>query len=564
MARKATKNGRDYCAIARQYCDDVLSGKIPACKWVKLACQRQVDDLKRWAKSGPYKWDAEKANRVCRFIELLPHIEGAKAGQPIILEPWQVFRITTVFGWLKRDTGTRRFRKAYTEVPRGNGKSTESAALGLYLAFADGEGGAEVYSAATKKDQAKEIWEPAWHMVRKSEGLRRRFGVEAMAHSITQISTASKFQPLSADDNSLDGLNVYGGLIDEVHAHRTRGVYDVIETGCGKRTQSLLWAITTAGFNRAGICYELRTYVTKILEGVIEDETQFGIIFTIDEGDDWTTEEALIKANPNWGISVDPDMVRSLQRKAMQIASAVNNFLVKHFCIWCASDVAWLDPRDWDACADHSLEPDQFAGEQCIVALDLASKVDIAAKMQLFERNGEYYVFGKYYLPEQAVEESANSQYSGWARSGKLTTTPGRITDFDYIENDMRLDKSLYEITEVAYDPFQATQLATRMSAEGFPMVEYGQTVRNMSEPMKQLEALVLSRKIHHNGDPVLAWMMSNVVCHRDVKDNIFPRKERPENKIDGAVALISALGRKLANQQAPTPLSLSQGFLTL
>lgn len=540
------RSERDYCAIARQYCEDVLSGKVLACKWVKLACQRQVDDLKRWAKDGPYKWDSEKAARVCRFIELLPHIEGAKAGQALALEPWQIFRLTAVFGWVKRDTGTRRFRKAYTEVPRGNGKSTESAALGLYMAFADGEGGAEAYSAATKKDQAKEIWEPAWHMVRKSEGLQRRFGVKTAAHAIHQLSTASRFVPLSADDDSLDGLNIHIALIDELHAHKTRGVHDVLETGLGKRTQSMLWEITTAGFNRTGICYEVRTYITKILERVIEDESYFGIIYTIDEDDDWTAEEALVKANPNWGVSVDIDMVRSSQRKAMQLPSAVNNFLIKHLCCWVSAETAWMDMRAWDACADHSLALDAFEGQPCIAALDLASKTDVAALVLLFERDGKYYIFGKYYVPEAAAEESRNSQYSGWVRSGRLIATPGNITDYSYIENDLAALKSRFEFTEIAYDPFQATQFATRMAAEGFPMVEMGQSVRNLSEPMKEFEARVLSGGLVHDGCPVLAWMVSNVVCHRDVKDNVYPRKERDENKIDGAVAGIMAVGRRM------------------
>jgi phage terminase large subunit-like protein len=431
------------------------------------------------------------------------------------------------------------------------------------MGFADGELGAEVASAATMRDQAKEIWEPAWHMVKRCDGLRKRFGVETTAHTIYQPSTASRFVALSAADDTLDGKNLYLAAIDELHAHKTRGVHDVLETGLGKRSQSMLWEITTAGFNRTGICYEVRTYVTKILLGLVEDETQFGIIYTADtepytwtypdgrteeiQPDDWATEEALVKANPNWGVSVDVDMVRSLQKKATQVASAVNNFLIKHLCVWVSADTAWMDMRAWDACADPALSLDQFDGEPCIVALDLASKVDIAAMVMLFERDGMYYLFGRYYLPESAAEDSTNSQYSGWVRSGRLITTPGNIIDFDYIENDLRMLKSRFEITEVPFDPFQATQLATRMAAEGFPMLEMGQTVRNMSEPMKELEARVLSGRIRHDGCPVLAWMISNVVAHLDVKDNIYPRKERPENKIDGAVAAIMAVGRKVA-----------------
>lgn len=545
---------RDYCAIAKQYAEDVVSGKLLACKWVRLACQRQLDDLKRWAKSGPYKWDQAKASRVCQFIELLPHIKGPKAQTLIHLEPWQCFILTTCFGWVKRDTGTRRFRKTYTEVPRGNAKSTLSAGVALYMAFADGEGGAEAYSAATTREQAKEVWEPAWHMVKQSPGLQKRFGVTTSAHSIYQTATASRFHPLSSEGDTLDGKNSQIAVIDELHAHRTRAVHDVMETSIGKRNQSMLWEITTAGFNRTGICYEIRTYVTKVLERVIEDDSYFGCIWTIDEDVDWATEEALAMANPNWGVSVDMDLVRSLQRKAMQVASAVNNFLTKHLDVWVSADTAWMDMRAWDACADPTLNIEDFYGQPCVVALDLASKTDIAAMVLWFERDGEHYLFGRSYLPEAAAEDSTNSQYSGWVREKRIITTPGNITDYEYIENDLRLFKSQFEITEIVYDPFQATYLATRMLAEGMPMVEMGQTVRNLSEPMKQFEALVLSRKLHHNGCPVLGWMVSNVVAHRDVKDNIYPRKERPENKIDLAVAAMMALARKIAGMERAEP----------
>lgn len=524
---------------------------------MKLACQRQVDDLARWAKEGPYRFDAERANRICKFIELLPHVKGPLLGKPIVLEPWQCFRITTVFGWLKRDTGTRRFRKAYTEVPRGTGKSTEAAGVGMYMLSADGEGGAVVVSAATKRDQAKEIWEPAWFMARKCAGLRNRFGVETSAHAVYIAGEASKFVALGAEDDKLDGLNLHLALVDELHAHRTRGVHDVLETGLGKRPQSLLWEITTAGFNRAGICYEVRTYVTKILDGVIKDESYFGIIYTIDDGDDWTSEEALVKANPNWGVSVDVDIVRSSQRKAMQVASAVNNFLTKHLNVWVSADTAWMDMRAWDACADHSLSLDQFEGQRCYVGLDLATRSDLAVMTLWFPPNEErdwWALFGKYYLPESQSEHESNvnaSHYSGWARQGLLTLTPGEITDFDYIIDDICSTSERFEVVEIAGDPNQWLPLINTLNKRGLqmPMVPVQQSIATMSAPMKEFEALVLSRHMRHSGDPVMAWGVSNVVCHTDAKDNIFPRKERPENKIDQPVSAIIGLSRALTNE---------------
>lgn len=545
---------RDFCALALRYAKDVVAGKIPAGRFVKAACKRQIEDLKRWkAKGAVYRFDTGRANKVCRFIELLPHIKGPKAGEPIVLEPWQVFILTTVFGWVKAD-GSRRFRRVYIEVPRGNGKSALSSGVGLYMLCGDGEGGAEVYSFATTRDQAKIVFGDAQNMARRTPGLRTHFGVDVNAHNINVLRTASKFEALSAEGSTLDGLNTHFACVDELHAHKTRAVYDVVETSIGKRAQSLLWVITTAGSNRAGICYEVRGFVIKVLAGAAKDESQFGIVYGLDEEDDWTTEEALIKANPNWGISVMPEVLLPLQAKAMTMPSAANNFKTKHLNEWVNADTAWMDMRAWDACKDTMLDPEQFAGEPTYVALDLASKVDIAAKIALHERTidgkAHYYVFGQYYLPRDTVERGENSQYQGWEHMELLTVTDGAVIDFDVIEQDLLADCSRFEVREVPYDPFQATQLSTRMAAQGVPMVEMRPTVLNFSEPMKQLEALVLQGRLHHNGDPVLAWMMSNVVAHMDAKDNIYPRKERPENKIDGVVALIMALGRALANEQ--------------
>lgn len=548
-----------YIAIAKQYAQSVVSGAIPACRWVQLACQRQLNDLARFkGRDSPYRFNPKLSDRngrgfhpadnLCAFIERLPHVKGPLAGEPISLEPWQVFILTTVFGWVTPD-GKRRFRRSYIEVPRGNAKSTLSSAVALYMLAADHEGGAEVYSLATTRDQARIVFGDAQTMARRSPGFRTRFSVNVGAHNMHVLASGSKFEALSAEGSTLDGLNIHFGCVDELHAHKTRTVYDVVETGTGKRDNSLLWVITTAGSNRAGICYEVRTFVSKLLDGVFEDDTQFGIIYGLDDGDDWTSENALIKANPNWGISVRPEILGPLQAKAMQLPSAVNNFKTKHLNEWVNADTAWMDMRAWDACADTSLDIDNFIGQPCWIGLDLASKTDIAALILIFahpEIADAYLTFGKYYLPEDTVHGAGNSQYSGWMRIDRLTVTPGNVIDFSWIEADLLDMASRFAIQAVAFDPFQATQLSTRMLAEGLPMIEVRPTVLNFSEPMKILEALVLQKKLAHDGDPVLTWMASNVVAHLDVKDNIYPRKERPENKIDGIVALIMALSRAI------------------
>ncbi|MDR0249847.1 MAG: terminase large subunit [Burkholderiales bacterium] len=545
-----------YSDRATRYAQRVVAGEIPSCRLHLLTCERQLRDVKHAGNGWLYRFDEGAANRVCQFVELLPHIkgewarpqlvDGALQHPKIVLEDWQCFVLCTVFGWLNIETGRRRFTRVYEEVPRKNAKSTKVAGVGLYMMTADGEPGAECYSVATTGEQSRIVWGDAAKMAEREPEFRAMFGVDIHAHDVSVSGTASIFRPLNAEGSTLDGLNIHFGAVDEFHAHKRRNLFDVIDSATGARSQPLIWMVTTAGSDRSGICYEQRTHLVKILDGVVEDETFFGLICSIDDGDDWTDQAVWAKANPNLGVSVLLEDMEAACRKAMSMPSAVNNFLTKRLNVWVNANSAWMDMKAWDACADHSLTVEQVEHLPCWIALDLASKVDIAAKIKLFvdHENDRYCLFGDYYLPDRAVENSANSQYQGWKRSGLLHVTEGEITDFDVIEQDIIADCGRFDVREVPYDPFQATQLATHMIENHVPMVEMRPTVLNFSEPMKQLEALVLSGKLIHDGNPITTWMMSNVVAHLDAKDNIYPRKERPENKIDGVVAAIMALGR--------------------
>lgn len=505
------------------------------------------------------------ANRPCNFAEALPHIKGKQfAGKRLEFSDWQCFIVTTVFGWLD-EFGNRRFKTVYIEVPRKNGKSTMSAPVALYCLSADGEPGAEVYSAATTRDQAKIVWADAKAMVEKSPELRRALKVATSAHSIYQNDSSSKFLPLSRDQQgNLDGLNVHCSIIDELHAHKTRDVWDVIETATGARSQSLIWAITTAGSNRAGICYEQRAYVIKILSKAHVDDTYFGIIYTIDKDDDYFDPKTWAKANPNYGISVSPEDLARKAVKAKQMAAALNNFLTKHLNVWVNADSPWMNMTAWEECADETLQVEDFYAHECVLTCDLATKTDIAPKIKVFKRTlmepipgsnslkavDHFYVFADFYLPREAIEDGRNSQYSGWEREGFLKVTPGSVTDFSVIEDDIKADASQFKLLNAGFDPWQASYLIQRLQLDSIPVLEYRQTVQNMSLPMKELEALVLEKRLHHNGNPVLTWMMSNVVAHIDAKENIYPRKEQPQNKIDGAVALIMGIGMLMTPQE--------------
>lgn len=564
----SVKAERDYLAIANKYIRDVLSGKIPACKWAKLACKRQRDDLKR--KRWEWKFVPAKAIRVCKFIEKVPHIQGPKKGQKFQLEPWQIFILTTVFGWVSSD-GNRRFREVYIEVPRGNGKSALTSPVGLYLLALDGEGGAEVCSAATTREQAKKVFVIAQEMARLMPEFRTRFGVEVTAHSINK--GVSWFRALSSDAGTLDGLNIHGALIDEFHAHKTRDLYDVLKTACAKRAQPLIWEITTAGSDRSGVCYEQRSYITKVLQHVTDDERTFGVIYSIDDEDDWAKPFCWQKANPNWGVSVFEDAIQAEAHQALQIAAKQPAFQTKHLNCWVNADVAWMDMVRLNKCADPGLKLEDFIGRACVIGVDLASKLDLLAVVKLFwedreEASGDwkrhYFAFGDYWVPEARLEISQNSQYRGWAIDDWLHKSRGETNDFRVVENHIRQDCRKFDVLEVAFDPAQAHEIVSNLLEDSIKCVEVPQNWKALSEPMKEIEAAVYDSRFHFNGDPVLLWAFSNVVCHPDKNDNLFPNKERFENKIDPVTALLTGLNRVMANPEGGTSVYESRGVLTL
>ena len=571
-----------YVEAALDYARAVVAGEVIACKWTRLACQRQIDDLAKEAdENWPWRFDQALASRPCEFIELLPHIKGkwAREGRLISLEPWQCFILTTVFGWVHAETGLRRFKEGYTEVPRKNAKSTLSSGLALYMLSADGEHGAEVYSAATTRDQARIVFDDAKAMAERTPGLRTELGVVIMQHSITVAHRASKFTPLAAEGSTLDGLNVHFAVIDELHAHKTRAVYDVIDTARGAREQSLLWNITTAGTDRSGICYERRTHVTKVLDGVIDDPSMFGIIYTIDEGDDPHDPKSWAKANPNWAKSVLEDDMVAASRKAEAMPSALNNFLTKRLNVWVNGDSAWMDMRAWDRGGDPTLRDNlaEFYGAKAWIGLDLAQKKDFAALSLVFEADlpvrgpdgstaltRKWCVCTRLYLNELAVQESGNAHLTGWAKQGYVQVTDGDITDFDVVAEDLRTLCRNFDVQEIAFDPALSMYFAGKLIEEGLPLVEISQRALFFTPPLIQVENLVLEKKLAHDGNPVMTWMVSNLVVKVSKFNELrSPTKERPENKIDGPIAMLMALGRALAKTEAEDTIDL-ESFLAI
>ena len=533
---------------AIQYAQGVTSGKIIAGPYVRLACKRFLDDL---TKDWQYEYNSDCADRAVKFMELMPHTKGKWAAkkQLLTLEPWQRFVECNIFGWLKKDTKLRRFREVYEEEPRKNGKSMKVAARGLYLFAADNEAGAEVYSGATTEKQAYEVFRPSWEMVRRTPGIKNRFDIEQGGNAKNPgamyiTSDMSKYETMIGKPG--DGSSPHGAIIDEYHEHDSDHMVDAMQTGMGAREQPLLSIITTAGSNLGGPCYEKRRDVIRILEGQVVDETIFGIIYGIDEDDDWQDPKSLIKANPNYGVSVFPEFLTAQLDQARRSATKQNSFKTKHLNQWVGARTAWMNMLVWQR-QRRAFTLEDMADCPCWMAVDLASKKDVAALVMLFLKDEQYYCIPKFYAPESAAE--VNDKYRDFAAGGSLVLTPGNMTDYAFIEQDILDLAKLVDLQEIAFDDWQANYMITRLTNTSLTVTDYNQTVRNMSEPMKEVEAQALDGSLWHDGNPCMTWMIGNVAAKIDAKENIYPRKENdsdPQCKIDGPVALIMSMGRAL------------------
>lgn len=548
---------------AEQYCDDVLSGRQVACRWVRLACERHRRDLAEGEARGLW-FDERAAMTAVAFFSLLHHSKGEWAGQVVMLEPWQQFCLWMLFGW-KRADGTRRFRTFYLEVARKNGKTTQAAGVGLYLLTADGEAGAEVYTAATKRDQARIAHGEAMRMVQRSPQLKRE--VRQNKDNLHVLATASKFEPLGRDADSLDGLNVHGAIVDEVHAHKTRDLWDVLITGMGARTQPLMYAITTAGFNRQSVCYELHEYSQKVVEGLVEDDSFFGLVYTIDEGDDWEDEANWIKANPNLGVSKKLGYMRQEAAQAKAMPAKLNSFLRLHLNVWTQASERWIHPDKWGACG-AAVDVARLQGRRAWLGLDLSSTTDISSLVMVVERElGEpWWVVPWFWVPEEAMHERSRRDrvpYEAWVREGLIEATPGSVIDYDFILSRVGMVLSEFEVVELAFDRWGSQQVVNRLQEIGFTvdpkvaamgtplLVQFGQGFASMSAPMKELEKLILAEELAHGGNGVLSWMAGNVVATQDAAGNLKPDKSKSIEKIDGVVALVMALARATAGEVA-------------
>ncbi|MFY3772159.1 hypothetical protein AHYW_001755 [Providencia manganoxydans] len=561
MSRKSYPNVN----AANQYARDVVRGKIVACQYVIDACQRHIDDMtQEKGRKFRYRFDKDLAEQAAKFIQLLPHTKGEWAFKrmPITLEPWQLFIVCCAFGWVQKGTKLRRFREVYTEIPRKNGKSAISAGVALYCFTCDNEFGAEIYSGATTEKQAWEVFRPAKLMCKRTPLLTEAFGIEVNAKNMNRPEDGARFEPLIGDPG--DGQSPHCAIVDEYHEYDTDSLYTTMLTGMGARRQPLMWAITTAGYNIEGPCYDKRREVIEMLNGTVPNDELFGVIYTVDDGDDWTDPNTLKKANPNMGVSVYSDFLISQQNRAKNNPRLASIFKTKHLNIWVSARSAYFNMLSWRECEDKTLTLEMFEGQSCVQALDLARKLDMNSRVKLFTREIDgkrhyYCISPSFYVPYDAVFSSdienqrTAERFRKWVETGHLKLTDGAEIDYRVILEDAKADNLNNPIDESPIDPHGATNLSHQLADEGLNPITIVQNYTNMSDPMKELEAAIASGRFHHDGNPIMTWCMGNVVGKflPGNDDVVRPIKEQNENKIDGAVALIMAIGRAMLHEDS-------------
>jgi phage terminase large subunit-like protein len=546
---------------AEQYIASVLAGDILTSKWVRLQLQNHSNDLSNGHLRG-LRFNRVRAGKALEFIDrFIPQTDDTNAGKPLVLLPFQRALIWIYYGWEYAATGFRRFKIAYIELARGNGKSALLSALAL-MELLTGPPATEVYSAATDKATARLVWETARDMATMSPFLKDR--VVVYRNNLNVPARNAKYEPLSSQDRNLQGKRPSFVVLDELHAHASRGVWDAMVMAMGKRDNSRLFALTTAGYDRNSICWQTREYSIKVLQGIIPDDSWFSFIACLDDGDDWQDESLWIKANPALGSIVKLADMREQALKASSDPASLNAFLRYRLSVWTDSAVAWLPMEMWDRCSG-AVDAEALTGRPCIGGLDLSTTTDISALVLLFPPYGEdkhWRVLPHFFLPADNIAKRVKKDrvpYDVWSRQELFQLTPGNIIDYAFIRAKANELAARYDIRELAFDPYNATQLVTELGEDGITMVPFRQGDVSMNAPCKRLMELVLTGELAHGNNPVLRWMASNTVVRVGATGLLKPDKERSAEKIDGISALLDALGRAMVVVITPKQ---SAGFL--
>jgi phage terminase large subunit-like protein len=536
-----------------KYVEGVLSGKIVACEFIKLAVQRHVDDLK---KDWGYMFDEDRVKKAIQFAELCRHWKGSKAGERIILEPWQRFYIGSLFGWVHKESGLRRFRDSYMQVARKNGKTTMLAICSLIHLVLDNEEGAQVFCGATKEEQARILTNDVAQIILKTPELRRRFRLFKHKDKYSRTiykKTNSIVAAIGSDSKTQDGFDPSMGNIDEFHEHKTDALLNVIKSGMGSRVQPLLNIITTAGFNKNFPCYTMKRKTSiEILKGVKSDDTFFCMIFEMDEGDDWKDKENWLKPNPNHGVSVIPQFLRDEFNKALNEGSSTEvNFKTKHLNAWVDAPETWIQDEIYLK-NNHGMDPKDLEGQECYGGLDLAKSIDLNAFSLYFPEEKAFLRW--FFMPEEKGRDRDNKDgvdYVAWENQGFVEFTPGNIVDHRYLIKKIIDLRAIYDIKSIAFDRYLSHHGTIQgLMDEDMELSEFGQGFVSMSAPTKEYEKLMVSGVLENFNNPVIRWMLGNVVIDMDAAENLKVHKGKSANKVDGIVSDIMALGESMSLEE--------------
>lgn len=519
------------------YANKVLSGEIVASTYVKLACQRFLD----WLERDDIEFRPKKVDKVVNFIHKLKHFQGKSNGLPFILSDWQYNIVANIFGFYYKDTNKRVIKNAYIEVGRKAGKTALLSAIALYCLLGDGENGAEVDCIANSRQQAKILFDTASNLADSLD--RGHKYIKPYRDKIKFDATKSFIQVLSSDASTLDGFNSSLFVEDELHAAKDSKLYDVLKSSQGMRENPLAICITSAGFNKFSFCYQMRTTCIEVLYGKKIDDSQFSAIYSIDEGDDWTDPQVWKKSNPNLGVTVSREYLEEQVTQAKNNPSLEVGVRTKNFGEWCDSQETWISANTLlESSVDLNI--DDFQGCAGYIGVDLSAVSDLTAVSLMIPRDNKLYFFTKYYLPQSALSDNSNSEkYKDWARSKQLTITQGNVVDYDYILKDLLEWNKKVIIYKVAYDTYNATQWAINATQEGLPLEPYSQALGNFNRPTKELERLIKSGKVVIDNNEITRFCFKNVVMKVDWNENFKPTKATYQNKIDGVISMIEALG---------------------
>ena len=526
----------------REYAEAVVAGSIVSCEYTKLACQRFLNDLSR----PDLIFKEKKVKTLLAFASVLHHYTGSHSGEPFILEPWQEMVAASIFGFYYADTNRRKYTSSYIELARKQGKTFLAALFCLFALIADGEDAAEVLLAANSKEQARIAFEMTQVLARQLDPREKELKV--YRNEIKFSPNESKLKVLAADDSKLDGFNCSFGLLDEYHAASNSKVRDVIKSSMGMRKNPHLATITTAGFNKSAPCYELRSYGIEVLQGVKEDDSFFALIYTLDEGDDWTDERNWIKCSPNLGITVSKEWLASQVQQAKQNPSDEVGVKTKNLNIWCDSSSVWI-PEHYIKQQMRKIDLSDFIGRDDVLVyagVDLSSVSDLTAVSYLIydTNNNNYYFKTYYYLPETCVEDKFNKElYKIWSAHGDLKLTKGNVVDYNYITNDLKYWCEQLNVRKIAYDAWNATQWSVQCKEEGLPIQEFSQSIGNFNRATKEIERLLLSAVAYIDRNNITRFCFDNVELRVDMNGNAKPDKSVSQKKIDGVIAMIEALG---------------------